>query len=60
MRFVPYSAGFLDSRFRGNDDSALLSVKNLPLKGAGVGDGGEPGGARVLGAWSNGKRVKTG
>ena len=31
-RFVPYSAGFLDSHFRGNDDSALLSVKNLPLK----------------------------
>ena len=32
-RFVPYSAGLLDSRFRENDDSALLSVKNLPLKG---------------------------
>ena len=31
-RFVPYIAGFLDSRLRGNDDSALLSVKNLPLK----------------------------
>jgi hypothetical protein len=32
-RFVPYGAGFLDSRLRGNDDSALLSAKNLPLKG---------------------------
>ncbi len=31
-RVVPYRAGFLDSRFRGNDDAALLSVKNLPLK----------------------------
>ena len=26
-------AGLLDSRLRGNDDSALLVVKNLPLKG---------------------------
>ena len=27
-------AGVLDSRLRGNDDSALRVVKNLPLKGA--------------------------
>lgn len=25
-------AAYLDSRFRGNDDSAFLAVKNLPLK----------------------------
>jgi outer membrane receptor protein involved in Fe transport len=37
-RVVPYHAGLLDSRFRGNDASAFLSVKTLPLKGI------EPGG----------------
>ena len=36
-------AGLLDSRLRGNDDSALLVVKNLPLKG-----GGEEGGNQKL------------
>jgi hypothetical protein len=31
--WAAFFAAFLDSRFRGNDASALLSVKNLPLKG---------------------------
>ena len=31
--FLAMLAFFLDSRFRGNDDSAFLSVKNLLLKG---------------------------
>ncbi len=30
-------AAFLDSRFRGNDESLRHSAKNLPLKGAGAG-----------------------